>query len=317
MQYGKKLYRFQISNNGETPLPLLVDPFYIKLNDDNKSSSMTKAIVPSTHFDSEVEENFARKFQEVVTVLTGWKLIREPDPLIVCGGKAFIPDFVFEKYDRKVYLEIVGFWTPEYLERKIQKIKDIVIDEKSPNNNNRSFASTVDLFIAIDEDLAGSKAISSSSLIPKDKLIFYKNKSLPIQPILNYLKFLDEQIIKGKVNDYNSKINFDGMMNVISIKELAEKNNNLPLEVTLKLALRDYGDRFIAVANGQYLISRSKVKELESKLVDITKFIEACMLLSENAIPDVCHAELLRELGFDVIWQSMDVSTAIIVKKQK
>lgn len=173
MLYGKKLYRFRISKNGETPLPLLADPFYIKLNNNTPT-----AIVPTSYFDSAVEEIFARKFEEVVAaVLTGWKLVREPDPLIVHGGKAFIHDFVFEKYDRKVYLEIVGFWTPEYLERKLQKLKNIVIGDSSNNNNNSSFANAVDLFIAIDEDLTGSKAISSSSLIPKDKLIYYKNNS--------------------------------------------------------------------------------------------------------------------------------------------
>ena len=56
---------------------------------------------------------------------TGWNLVREPDPLILSSGKAFIPDFVFEKYGVKVYLEIVGFWTEDYLKRKLEKIKDL------------------------------------------------------------------------------------------------------------------------------------------------------------------------------------------------
>lgn len=75
-------------------------------------------------------------------------------------------------------------------------------------------------------------------------------------------------------------------MDVVSVKDLAEKNNNLPVEVILELALREYGDRYIETANGQYLISRSKVEELKSKLAGITKFTEACLLLSKNAIPD-------------------------------
>ena len=36
-----------------------------------------------------------------------------------------IPDFGFEKEGLKVYLEVVGFWTPDYLERKIRKLSSI------------------------------------------------------------------------------------------------------------------------------------------------------------------------------------------------
>ena len=59
-------------------------------------------------FDSTVEEKFAIKFQQS---RTGWTLIREPDPIILDNDKAFIPDFMFERYGRRIYLEIVGFWT--------------------------------------------------------------------------------------------------------------------------------------------------------------------------------------------------------------
>ena len=37
---------------------------------------------------------------------------------------AFVPDFVFQHEDgRKVFFEIVGFWTPEYLRAKVEKLK--------------------------------------------------------------------------------------------------------------------------------------------------------------------------------------------------
>ena len=42
---------------------------------------------------------------------------------LIADGKAMIPDFLFERFGRKVYFEIVGFWTKEYLERKSAKIK--------------------------------------------------------------------------------------------------------------------------------------------------------------------------------------------------
>ena len=72
----------------------------------------------SSYFDSSIEEKFAIKFEHLAN---RWKIKREPDPLIVGKGVAFIPDFLFEKYGRKVYLEIVGFWTKEYPRKEIPK----------------------------------------------------------------------------------------------------------------------------------------------------------------------------------------------------
>ncbi len=332
MFQGKKLYQFRMSrNSGE--IPLLMDPFYFKENDSNNITSAKKMTVTRSssssfnYFDSLVEEKFSRRFGEVVAnVTTGWKLLREPDPLIVSGGKAFIPDFVFEKYGRRVYLEIVGFWTPEYLERKVKKLADI-IDTHSTNNNS-SFATSnaaVDLFIAINEELATSENVllsssgSSSklfSLIPRDKLILYKNDSVPIRPILDHLKSLDREMLERKVNDANSGIEFDYSKDVVSVREIAEKYDDLPVEVALKLALRDHGDRFIESANGQYLISKAKIKKLESQLAGITKFDEACLLLLKNGIPEVCHADIIANLGYDVLWQSLDPSAALLVRRK-
>jgi len=66
-------------------------------------------------FDSGIEESFAGKFGPV---RDGWRLIREGD--ILCEHQAtFVPDFTFRHEDgTEVFLEIVGFWTPEYLEEK-------------------------------------------------------------------------------------------------------------------------------------------------------------------------------------------------------
>jgi len=68
-----------------------------------------------SEFDSGVEERFARAFGEV---REGWRLLREAEVLWE-GQTAFVPDFVFRhEGGREVLFEIVGFWTPRYLERK-------------------------------------------------------------------------------------------------------------------------------------------------------------------------------------------------------
>lgn len=72
-------------------------------------------------FDSSVEENFYGSF---IKLNTSWKILREPEPL-VAGHSILIPDFSFEKDGTRVYLEIMGFWTEDYLRRKVDKLKKL------------------------------------------------------------------------------------------------------------------------------------------------------------------------------------------------
>ena len=71
-------------------------------------------------FDSALEESFANKFGPA---RDGWRLIREGD-ILHEHQTTFIPDFTFRHEDgTEVFLEIVGFWTPEYLEHKRQTLR--------------------------------------------------------------------------------------------------------------------------------------------------------------------------------------------------
>ncbi len=62
-------------------------------------------------YDSRVEQDFAYRFK---ALHTGWTVTREPEPLPV-GNRVMIPDFALQKGGLKVYLEVMGFWTPRYL----------------------------------------------------------------------------------------------------------------------------------------------------------------------------------------------------------
>ena len=306
---GRKIYEFKISKN-EMP-ELLTDPYLFF----SPISSAEKEVVGSfpyndSNFDSAVEEKFAKRFEQADT---GWRLAREPDPIVLSNGGAFIPDFVFEKYDKKIYLEIVGFWTKEYLERKLQKLADIFISADDSKKKNKADL----LFIAVNEDFACSKS-SFSSIIPKEQLIFYKNDTVPVKPIVNYLKSIDREMIEKKVNDPNLKIELDkdddDNNSVISINDVAQKYC-IPAEVARRISLRDNKEKYIEA--GMYLVPKSRAPKLESLLSGTNRFIDACSMLSKEGIPESCHAELIVKLGFDVSWQSIDASTAVIVKRRE
>lgn len=75
---------------------------------------------PPAEFDSRLEEDFARRWGEK---RDGWALDREGE-ILHQGQKVFVPDFVFRHDDgRRVLMEIVGFWTPEYLQAKFQTLR--------------------------------------------------------------------------------------------------------------------------------------------------------------------------------------------------
>jgi hypothetical protein len=70
------------------------------------------------HFDSQIEERFAREFRKLAP---DWDVFREPEP-VVTGNRLVFPDFALQhRYDasRRWLLEIVGFWTPDYVRRKL------------------------------------------------------------------------------------------------------------------------------------------------------------------------------------------------------
>jgi hypothetical protein len=87
-------------------------------------------------YDSRLEERFARDFRRAAP---GWDVLREPEP-VEAGGRLIFPDFLLRERapgTRSVLLEIAGFWTPAYLERKLADLRA---------------ARVPDLVLCIDED---------------------------------------------------------------------------------------------------------------------------------------------------------------------
>jgi len=76
--------------------------------------------VTDVSFDSGVEREFAQRFQALDL---DWTLVREPD-VLAAGDRLMVPDFAFEYVhgDERVYFEIMGFWTPEYVAKKLDQL---------------------------------------------------------------------------------------------------------------------------------------------------------------------------------------------------
>ena len=165
---GRKLYDFDLSSDSEVHFfNSINDRFYNDYPFEDSNS------INNPNFDSFVETKFAMQFEKFHT---GWTLVREPDPLILPGGRAFIADFLFERYGKKIYFEIIGFWTVQYLERKFKKIYEILRFRENKN----------DLLIAINENNLVSesgemKKLLSNSILDYNKIIIYKKDSIPMK----------------------------------------------------------------------------------------------------------------------------------------
>jgi hypothetical protein len=80
----------------------------------------------SGEFDSRLEADFAREFEQKIGNERGhWRLTRESE-LLLLGDTVMVPDFLLvDTMDetRRILIELVGFWHPQYLRRKIEKVR--------------------------------------------------------------------------------------------------------------------------------------------------------------------------------------------------
>lgn len=79
-------------------------------------------VAPAAEFDSDLEADFVADWEKADR--DGWRLERETE-VLHHGQTVFTPDFTLASADgQRVLLEIVGYWTPEYLKAKSQSLAE-------------------------------------------------------------------------------------------------------------------------------------------------------------------------------------------------
>ncbi|OLE02550.1 MAG: hypothetical protein AUG82_08250 [Ktedonobacter sp. 13_1_20CM_4_53_11] len=90
------------------------------------TSSLHSHFKRSGEFDSRLEADFASEFEQKIGSKRGhWHLTRESEVLLL-GNTVMVPDFVLidtEDENRRIMIELVGFWHPQYLRRKVEKVR--------------------------------------------------------------------------------------------------------------------------------------------------------------------------------------------------
>ncbi|ELY95858.1 DUF790 family protein [Natrialba taiwanensis] len=250
--------------------------------------------VADVTFDSSVEADFAARFSQVGL---DWDLVREPEPLAT-GTRVMIPDFAFEyrpagstrgnssdagdggRGDFRVYFEIMGFWTPEYVEKKLSQLETL---------------EDVALLVAVDESLGVGEEIET-----RDHRAIPYSGTVRLKDIVDVLREYETDLVRESAADLPDEFTPDA--DVIELETLAARHG----VSTDALADKRYPDHeFI----GRTLVRPAVLDALRAELESGLAFEEAEAVFAEYDISDSSAA--LAELGYRVEWEGLSGGTVV------
>lgn len=235
------------------------------------------------NFDSEPEEKFYESFKNAGT---GWTISREPEPLIT-GRYLFIPDFLLEKDGVKVYLEIAGFWTADYLKKKVAKLNEV----KDKN-----------LIV-----LASARMSCDAFKYFSGSVIFF-DKKIPLKDVTDRLKVWDEKkAAEGmlKLNESGLKVSGD----VVTIERLAGEKG-VPAD-SVKRYVEKHSIPGYTLA-GDELIADGVIKGLGASMPEKMQYSDALAMIRSKGVNSV--DTVLKILGYTVKWSGLDPENATVYR---
>ena len=234
-------------------------------------------------FDSAIEKEFYQ------LGFHGWTVRREPT-VLKAGQYAFIPDFSLERNGTRIYVEIIGFWTPEYLKHKIQKLNQLQEKESLILLVNRNLACTGSEFQA-------------------ENLLFYDRK-IPHLEIIKILRRYEEKQQAEEIAKLRGiEISFDSDASVISLDEIA-KRYGVGLEA-LREVIKGQNKPGYSLL-GDQLVSNQILNTIRVELNGVKKHDEALKIFERYGIR--AHSQVLAFLGYKVKWSGLDPENAEIFK---
>ncbi len=263
----------------------------LELNSDKHGRYMEAFEETEEVYDSLVERDFADRFR---TLSTGWTLTREPEPIPV-GRQVMIPDFSFQKGKMKVFMEVAGFWTPQYLDQKVKKL---------------SLLDDMDMIVAADRNLACQKL----ERIGKRLNLIYYRRRIPLRPILTYLKTKEERLVEDQTKRLRNR-RFEIQKPVVELGELAETLNVQEEALRKVLEERDIPG-YTNV--GDLLIDSSRLGEIHKLLEKRLgrgelALNEASKIIQNAGVKN--SIDVLATLGYVVMWQGLDPKLARVKRR--
>ncbi|BAI61831.1 conserved hypothetical protein [Methanocella paludicola SANAE] len=234
-------------------------------------------------FDSEPEERF---YDSLANAGTGWTIVREPEPLIA-GRYLYIPDFLLEKDGTRVYVEIAGFWTAEYLKRKVAKLGEL---------------KDVNLIV-----LASTRSSCDAFKGITENVILFDRK-IPLKEVLDRLKVWDER----KVADGVAKLDASGLSpegDIVRLEDIVSKTGIGADAVRRYIEERGVAGYTLA---GDELLSDGLLRSIRTSLSAKMPYSQASAQIRSKSVTAV--DPVLNILGYTVKWSGLDPENAVIYK---
>jgi len=232
--------------------------------------------IAEDQFDSAVEAEFATRFRSLDF---DWMLVREPAPL-EAGGRVMIPDFAFEyeHADFRVFFEIMGFWTPAYVAKKLHQLEEV---------------EGVEMLVAVDESLGVGEEIEA-----RDHRAITYSGSIRLKDVRNALRPYEEQLTAEAAAGLPAELRPEA--DVITLAALAAEHG--VSEAAVEDATVPEHDRV-----GRTLVRPAVLETLADDIAAGMSLDEAETVLDEYGIEDA--SATLAALGYRVEWEGLGGGT--------
>jgi hypothetical protein len=227
-------------------------------------------------YDSGVEADFAARFRSLDL---DWDLVREPDPL-AAGTRVMIPDFAFEYRfaDFRVFFEIMGFWTPEYVAKKLGQLADV---------------EDVELLVAVDESLGVGEAVEA-----RDHRAIPYSGSVRVKDVVDALRRYEVDLVAETRAGLPDELRPEA--DAIGLAELAA-DHGVSVDALDSVAFPDH-ERV-----GRTLVRPAVLDALRERIEPGQSLADAEAILDEYGLDDA--SAVLSTLGLRVEWEGLSGGT--------
>ncbi len=328
---GKRLLEFALDSSEKAFMPPLpAGPEYPEATSGSKSSASETRIgearagyetrggvgIPKEDTGTPEKENIT--YDSAVEKIFGglklgsWEIRREPT-VLRAGKYAFVPDFALERDGTVVYLEIVGFWTSEYLKKKIEKLKEV----REP------------VILLINRKLK-----CSEKDFPARDVIFYEKK-IPVNEVMQVLRRyeaekraedrekvqdseipLTGEIISLEAISKEKGIGTDALKDVIS-KRLEGSGESKEAKKSKEPRESEGLEEYVLLEN--YVLHRDLIEKVDrelEKLKNSGTYADAVKVFEGFGLDRSLYYPVLEELGYKVSWVGLSEDDARVRKEK-
>jgi predicted nuclease of restriction endonuclease-like RecB superfamily len=248
--------------------------------------------VVEVSYDSAVEADFAARFEALDLE---WELHREPEPL-EAGSKVMIPDFAFDwphplpestggangdpepaegsRPGFRVFFEIMGFWTPEYVAKKLDQLETL---------------EAVDMLVAVDDSLGVGAEIEA-----RDARAIPYSGTVVLKDVRDALRRYEEELIAESSASLPAE--FAPEADVLPLEALAREHG--VSERALEAVGYPEHERI-----GRTLVRPAVLDTLSEALAPGTDLADAEAEFGEYDLDD--SSAVLSALGYRVEWEGL------------